>query len=72
MVKILDSLFELNATGNVTRLRGEEVAADSQLLRVLAEHGDAAPPKDTDWALRGAYSFAKRLQSTNEEPGPIE
>lgn len=69
MVKILDSLFQLNAAGDVTRMRGEEVAPDSQLVRILAERGDGAPPQDTAWALRGAYSFAKRLRSTDEEPG---
>lgn len=61
MKKTLDSLFELNDAGSITRLRGEKIESASHLIRVLAEHGESAPPKETDWVLKGAYSFARRI-----------
>ena len=62
MNKPLNTLFDLDESGTLTHIQGVEVAPGPGILRVLTEHESEAPPRETAWALTGAYRFAKRLQ----------
>jgi len=59
----LESLFELDAAGSVTEIRGVEVQQEGQVIAVLTEQEGMEPPRSTSWALSGPYDFAERVQS---------
>ena len=61
-----DLLFESDDNGKVTHLRGVELP--SSLFHTVADQSlsERAPKKDTEWVVRGAYKFARRVQGKVE------
>ena len=58
----LEPLFALDGTGAVTEIRGVGVQQEGQVIAVLADGQQDAPPRTTSWALSAAYEFALQLQ----------
>ena len=61
------SLFELDNSGMITKVRGIQITAGSNSVRVLSENERFVPPKETSWVLEGAYLFAQGLRESPAE-----
>ena len=56
-------LFEANANGQVTHVNGKKIPDDLIVATVNAAAVEQPPMSNSDWVLRGAYSFANQLRS---------
>lgn len=55
-------LFTSDDAGNVTHLRGVELPPFLLHAIAVSSLSDRSPTKDSEWVVRGAYRFAKRVQ----------
>jgi hypothetical protein len=56
-----DKLFELDGSGKITSVRGVEVKADDQVIRVLSNEELPAQTTHSSRTLTSAYDFADRM-----------